>query len=190
MNRSRAKPPANAIEAWHWLGIEGATAHEAVKVKAGQTLRQPPPLSLCYVGMHASVDIMDALSYAPGPILCRVRLWGAKAEGTDKICAEYRRCDWLVDATPALRRWARWSALRVAHLWAAPPVVLRYLRTGDESIRAAARAAARDAASDAARAEAWAAARVAAWDAQRAELLRLVEMLHRGEEIPLAIGYD
>ena len=45
---------------------------------------------------------------------------------------------WCYDATPVYREFARRHALRVAHLWNAPPVVVQYLKTGNESIRAAA----------------------------------------------------
>ena len=80
---------------------------------------------------------------------------------------------WCYDATPVYRAFALEEALRVAHLWDPPPIVLRYLRTGDESIRVAAGDAARDAAwaaawaatGDAARAAAKAAAGDAAWGA-------------------------
>jgi hypothetical protein len=69
-----------------------------------------------------------------------------------------------------LDEFARWCALSVAHLWDMPDVVRRFLETGDESIRAAARVAARDAAwaRDTAMDAAWVAARVAARDAARA----------------------
>ena len=70
---------------------------------------------------------------------------------------------WCYDATPVYRAFAREEALRVAHLWDAPPIVLQYLRTGDESIRVAAEAAAWDAA----RATAWDAAWGTAWGAAR-----------------------
>ena len=55
-------------------------------------------------------------------------------------------------------------ALDVIHLWGAPDVVVRYLKTGDESIRSAAL----DAARTAARTAVWAAARAAAWTASTA----------------------
>ena len=66
---------------------------------------------------------------------------------------------WCYDAAPVYRAFAREEALRVVHLWDAPPIVLRYLRTGDESIR--------DAAWGAAGATAWATAWAAAGDAAR-----------------------
>lgn len=52
---------------------------------------------------------------------------------------------WGYDAAPVLYQFARETALGVAHLWHTPPIVLRYLKTGDESIREAASAAAWDA---------------------------------------------
>ena len=75
----------------------------------------------------------------------------------------------VVEATVLLRQFARECALDVIHLWKAPEVVVQYLKTGDESLRDVAWAAARDAAwaaaRDAARAAAGAAARDAAGDA-------------------------
>jgi len=92
--------------------------------------------------------------------------------GDDKISATERKYLWGFDATDTLWRFARLCALDVVHLWDAPDIVVRYLKTGDESIRDAAwdaaRAAARFAARDAAWAAARAAARAAAWDAARA----------------------
>jgi hypothetical protein len=61
-----------------------------------------------------------------------------------------------------LREFARECALDVIHLWDAPQIVRDYLESGDDNLRAAARAAARVAAWDAARAAAWDAARAAA----------------------------
>ena len=57
-----------------------------------------------------------------------------------------------------IRRFACQCALDVIHLWNAPPIVKRYLKTGNEKLRAAAG----DAAWAAAGAAAWAAARAAA----------------------------
>ncbi|MCB7127908.1 MAG: hypothetical protein J3T61_00015, partial [Candidatus Brocadiales bacterium] len=60
---------------------------------------------------------------------------------------------WRLDIEDLLRDFTRRCALDVVDLWDAPDVVVRYLKTGDESLRDAARAAARDA-KDAARAAA------------------------------------
>ena len=60
-----------------------------------------------------------------------------------------------------IRRFACDCALDVIHLWNAPPIVKRYLKTGNEKLRDAAW----DAAWAAAGAAAWAAAGAAAWAA-------------------------
>jgi hypothetical protein len=90
----------------------------------------------------------------------------------DKWVSGARRIVRRIDAEPVLLAFARWCAVRVAHRWDAPEIVLRYLRTGDESILAAARdaamAATRDASMAAARAAAWAAAMAATRDASMA----------------------
>ena len=141
----------------------------------------------CESGLHASRHPFDALQFSPGPVLCLVECGGVivpHGNPEDKIACSERTIIARMDATPLLRWFARMQALSVSHLMgdAPPDVVLDYLMTGGESIRAAAwdaaRAAARDAAWDAARAAAWAAAYAAraaaraaayaAWDAARA----------------------
>jgi hypothetical protein len=128
----------------------------------GKTHRVRGELVLCHHGLHAGARALDALMYAPGPIVYRVRLHGQILHDDDKSCATARTyVAGGIDVTDELRAFARWCALQVAHLWDMPPIVRQYLETGDESIRDAARDAARAAARDAARA----AARDAAWDA-------------------------
>ena len=156
------------IKAWHFLQddyrIQFGTKE---KVKAGSLLVEHGKW-----GLHASRNLLDALTYAPGNILCRVELRGTIIESSDKLVASRRYVEWTLDATDLLREFARWCALQVIHLWDAPDIVKQYLETGDESIRAAARAAASAAAMDAANAAAWYAAMDAArdadWDAARA----------------------
>ena len=121
--------------------------------------------SACNAGLHGSKKIIDALQYAPGPVVWRVELSGQMDISDDKIAASDRRYLWGYDTNDVLRTFARRCALDVIHLWDAPDVVTRYLKTGDESLRDAAWAAARAAVRDAAWAAAWAAARAAAWDA-------------------------
>ena len=124
---------------------------------------------LCERGLHASKRIVDALRYAPGSVICRVKLGGKIVHGDDKSCATERTYLAVIDGEKLLRDFARQCALDVIHMWDAPKVVRDYLETGDEKLRDAARAAAEDAARvaawDAARAAAEDAARVAAWDA-------------------------
>jgi len=150
------------------------------KVAIGETLTVEGPIVLCERGLHASRRLVDALKYAPGPILYRVRLSGtivphsSLRAGEDKLAASERTALWRVDATRALRLFAcdvaesallrerkagrepdnrSWEAIRVTRLWL------------DGKATEAARSAARSAAESAARNAAWNAAESAAWSA-------------------------
>ena len=119
-------------------------------------------------GYHASRHVFDALKYAPGSILSRVECREVTEERDYKLVCRRRRVIATIDATELLRRFARLCALEVTHLWKAPDIVIRYLKTGDESLMEAAWSAAWSAAwdtSDAARAAAWSAAGDAVGDA-------------------------
>ena len=133
------------------------------EIKAGVTHEFDGKPELCQRGLHASIDPLQALDYAPGPVIWRVRLSGMIVRGDDKLVATRRTYLWGYDATEVLHAFARKCALDVIDKWDAPAVVREYLETGDESKRAAARAAVRSAAREAA----WEAAREAAWEAAR-----------------------
>jgi len=190
------------MKAWHFLPAMGQLANGGGPVKLGEWLQYEGDLILCQQGYHASRRLIDALNYAPGPIACRVEVAGHIIKGDDKFVAQRRRVIAWCDATEVLRRFARPCALDVVHLWDAPDVVVQYLNTGDEPLRAAARDAAgsaraaagsaRDAAGsarDAAGAAARAAAR-SAWAAARAKQNRRLtamisaELRAHGEEVP------
>lgn len=160
-------------------------------VVVGEAVTVDGPIAACKRGLHGSEWLLDALDYSPcwRPTIGRCRFEGEIAHGGDKLAASSRTVEWLlndVQSEAVLRLHARWSALTVLHLWDAPDVVVRYLVTGDDSLRAAAWAAARVAARDAAWAAARAAARAAAGDASNAELERLAWAAHRGEPLVLA----
>ena len=156
------------IEAWHFVKD---TLRDGRPVPAdGETLVHDGKLRLCLSGLHASEDILDALGYAPGHTICRVQCGGVVEGGGDKLVCSERTILWRVDGSELLLEFARWSALQVADLWDAPDVVLNYLKTGDESIRQAARDAAL-AASRGARAASRDAARTASRAAARADAL-------------------
>ena len=131
----------------------------------GEWLVHDGDVVICETGLHASKHPYDALQYAPGPTLCLVECEDIVTEHDDKFACRRRRIVKRFDATDTMRAFARHCALSVIHLWDAPEVVRRYLETGDESLRAAARDAAGAAARAAARAAAGAAAMAAAWDA-------------------------
>ena len=103
-------------------------------------------------GGGAFVDVRAALVFGAGNHVTRFscRVVGRDDQG-DLRCAPGKPTI-NYDATEVLRSFARKCALDVVHLWEAPPVVKRYLRTGDPKLRDAAWVAVEDAA----RAAAWA----------------------------------
>ncbi len=155
------------IEAWHFVNDELCNGR-AVPAD-GETLTHVGKIEVCRSGLHASRHLIDALNYAPGHTICRVECWGDVQEQSDKLVARNRMILWRVDGGKLLRRFAREKALTVAYLWDMPPVVRKFLETGDESIRAAARDAAWDATGAAAGVAARNAAWAAAWAARDAE---------------------
>ena len=161
------------VKAWYFVGN---TLRDGRPIPAdGEKLVHGGGLYLCNEGLHASKRIIDATQYAPGHTICRVEVGGDVIHGGDKMVASERTILWRINGEEVLRDFARRCALDVVHLWDAPDVVVRYLKTGDDSLR--------DAARDAARAAAWAAARDAAWDAawekQERRLVRMVSELPR-----------
>jgi hypothetical protein len=153
------------MEAWHFVG--GTLRDGSPIPPDGETLALEGPIIPCKWGLHASVRLIDALHHAPGNTLCRVRLGGEIVEREDKVAASERTILWRIDADPVLREFARWCALQVTNLWAAPDVVRRWLETGDETLRDAACASAQDAGWAAASAAACASTRTAASAAVR-----------------------
>ena len=142
----------------------GDTLRNGAPIPAvGEWLVHTGKLLACESGLHASEHPFDALTHAPGNILHQVELGGeilTHGDPVDKVVAQRRKIVKSLDADKLLRQFARRVALDVLPLWKdAPGVVKRYLKTGDESIRAAASAAAWAAARDAAGAAAGAAAR-------------------------------
>ena len=154
-----------SIFGWHFVGDKLRDGSEVPR--NGVWLPKITPISLCAYGYHGSLHPFDALRYAPGDTLCYCEYRGEIEHESDKFVAEERRIITRMDAADMLRYFARMQALSVAHLWEPPDIMLDWLMTGDESLRAAAWAAAWDAARAAAWAAAWDAARAAAWDAVR-----------------------
>lgn len=162
------------MKGWHFLKEDRRLQFgDSQVVKPGDVSRVDGELRMCEWGLHASKRAIDALKYAPGPIVCRVELRCDLQHDADKSVGREREVIWMADATDTLRRFARRCALDVIDLWDAPDVVVRYLKTGDESLRAAAW----DAAYAAARAAAWAAARGAARAKQNRRLTAMLSRL-------------
>lgn len=140
--------------------------------KIGEWLEFKGEVVPCQSGLHMSEHPFDALKYAPGNLLHHVILGGEMVSHCDdnvidKWCGSRRKILATINAEKMLRDFTRWNALNVIHLWKAPDIVKKYLETGDESLRAAAR--------DAAWAAAWAAARDAAIKKSRDKFLEMVE---------------
>jgi hypothetical protein len=158
------------MKGWHF--IKGDRLRDGTKLEVGKWLKHSGKLVMCESGYHASKRLIDALQYAPGDTICRVEVRGTIIHDSDKMVASERRCLWAIDGKDVLRRSTRLCALDVIDKWDAPEIVRRYLETGDESIRADARAAAWAAgAARSAGVAAWAAAIAggdAGWAAARA----------------------
>ena len=146
------------------------------EIKTGGTHRVKGSVKLCEHGLHASKRIIDALRYAPGPILHLVTLGGEVVHGDDKSVATERTYVASFDATEVLREFARKQAL--INIKLIKPyckaeeyeLIVEYLKSGREDLRAAAESAAESAAGSAARSAARSAesARSAAWSARYA----------------------
>ncbi len=172
--------------AWHFLPDDGRLQFgRRSAVRVGQTLRRDPSrLEMCHYGLHASVRPLDALYYAPGPIICRVRLGGTIIEYNDKCVASRRTVLWMQNIEKELRLFACWcvrntplgdgrvvwdlltdkrsrNAVKVAEQYAIGEAAADDLRAAWVKAGIAAWGAAREAA----REVAWEAARRAAWEA-------------------------
>lgn len=167
------------ILAWHFAAADRRLAYgDGRAIVDGETLTHVGPVVLCKSGLHASTRIMDALRFAPGPVLCRVRLSGTVVRGGDKIAASSRETLWSIDATRALRLHAVNSAIVALERVGSPdPRSLAALR---EVLRQLADGAADGVASAAASAAAWA----AAWAAASKRLRSLIGMERRGVLMP------
>jgi hypothetical protein len=161
------------MQAWHFLSEDKRLGfNDGRVVEVGLPLECEGDLALCKNGMHGSVRLIDALYYASGPIVCRVKIEGDVIEGDDKLCGRRRTVLWWIDATRILHEFACQCAEdaltlvdnpdpRSVAAIAAKRAWLRGEITDGEL--AAARVAAWGAADTDAEAAAWAAARAAAW---------------------------
>lgn len=178
---------------WHFT----ASATEGRDGWPLQRVEELPPGTkpvLCQVGLHASKRALDALQYAPGPFVSRVRLEGRVVVEGDKACATRRvRLAGPVDVSRELRLFTCDCAERVLPIFererprdarprGAIAVARRFAKGGATREEA-------DAAGAAAWADAWAAwaaARAAAWAAERAwqerELARVLGAALEGRE--------
>jgi hypothetical protein len=112
-----------SILAWHFISSDRKLRYDSqeLTVEPGYIYGVPDgPLIMCERGVHASRKPLDALGYAPGPVVCRVRCWGEIREDCrvrcwgeiredgDKLVCRNRQVLWLADAERALHEFAVW----------------------------------------------------------------------------------
>lgn len=111
MRTRRLVSERNAILAWHFLPDNRRLRYgDRRLVTRGRALaekRHSTP-RLCHAGLHASRRLLDALEYAPGPVLSQVEVWGEVEFGGDKLAGMYRRCLWWVNLRPVLGSIGLW----------------------------------------------------------------------------------
>ena len=137
---------------------------------------------LCKVGFHASEKPLDALTYAPGPVICRVHLNSRITHDGDKMVAQERKVIWMANITAELHEFAcqcaedalknaeiadplLWGAVEAKRKWLKGEVTDQQLNAAWSAAQDAAWSAAQDAAWSAAQNVAWSAAQDAAWSA-------------------------
>lgn len=102
------------MEAWHFLQKDRRLRYGSGElVEVGKTIEIQGAPIMCERGLHASLRAIDALSYAPGPIVSRVVLGGHIIEGNDKVVATQRTVIWMADATELLFGFSCWVAEEV-----------------------------------------------------------------------------
>ena len=93
---------------WHFLRDDSTRDQDGVPIDPGATETWDGPLSLCESGLHFCVRPMDALRYAQGALIRRVRLSGSilQPDGSDKGCATVRTELWRADVSALLHEFA------------------------------------------------------------------------------------
>lgn len=102
--------------AWHFVRIRDGVPvfYHGAPVRTGERLSCSGPLELCRHGYHASWDSLSALSFAPGPVVCRVRVGCERIESVPQaqLVSRWREVVGFADASIVLRGFADWCAAR------------------------------------------------------------------------------
>ena len=99
------------ILAWHFLPDDRMLANQTppMLVEPGFIYGEPEgEIVICERGMHGSRRVYDALKWAAGSQLCRVRMWGDVTEHADKLVSRYREVLAIRDVASELRLWGCW----------------------------------------------------------------------------------
>lgn len=90
--------------AWHFLPLSGDLRRADHRSPAdGETIKNRGTPKVGRHGLHAAGRLIDALKYAPGPALCRVRVGGIIARRKPQIAATERTIIWRIDGEESLR---------------------------------------------------------------------------------------
>ena len=183
------------VRCWHFLQEDRRLRWGSKEVvEVGKTYTAEGPLKMCKNGMHGSRQPINALRFAPGPIVCEVEIWGEIEEEDDKVVGRHRKVLSMMDASEVLHRFAcdiaekalkqagmtderSWAAIRVKRTWLKGKATDNELAAAGAAAWAAAWAA--GAAGAAARAAARAAAGAAARDAMNSLLTRRIRAMMR-----------
>ena len=92
--------------AWHWIRDDKKTRYDERPIRVGRWMKAHGEIEMCQNGMHGSKRILDALHFAPGPIVCRVEIDGEIECGSNKIVGRRRKVIWMLDATNTLHEFA------------------------------------------------------------------------------------
>jgi hypothetical protein len=107
------------MKAWHFLAEDKKLSHgDGRVVEVGKTLTcDPEKVKICVFGFHGALRAIDALYYAPGPVVCWVELGGRTISENDKTVASERTVLWMADATKVLHEFACQCAEDVLPIW-------------------------------------------------------------------------
>lgn len=104
------------MKAWHFCKNNKRLGYNDGRlIKTGRNYKVFGQPILCLYGLHGSIKIMDALTYAMGNILCRINLHGKILKGSDKAVATERTVLWMFDCTKILHEFACKCAERALH---------------------------------------------------------------------------
>lgn len=106
------------IKAWHFLSGSrrlrstsqvqlSRLRYTGKQVRLGDEVHVAGPIKMGGHGLHASVKILDALRYAPGPICCEVIVSGTILHSRDRIVGSSRQVIGWCHAGPILWDFAR-----------------------------------------------------------------------------------
>ena len=94
----------NKILAWHFT--DGYKLRDGTPLKVGKTYHFESTPVFCDSGYHASIKILDALIYAPGTVVSRVKCWDITEKNNDKFVCKNRKVLWTFDIEMILYEFA------------------------------------------------------------------------------------